>query len=305
MGKKLTPNQQEFQRQTKRINDMMRQMEMVGYRFHSSPIEDAPERVSSKRIAELQAITPQSLKKYAHLPERKPPSIPKPPNGEAPHHRPSHLSEDDKGTGIDRRGGHGNPANLQHTGNPHGNPANLQHTGNPANLRPHPENLRHGGGNMGGGRVNKPRTKDTDLYGIIYSAFWETIDYDFKSAYGQTGRDTVAEWANHMIDKYGEEMFVIGLNVAASDGHVLSTEMMYDDALRLDFFMEVVKAINDQLGQHTGFEDRHENELLNRRDLGHYYGTNPAITLNERLNDITADSRYQQGEEENYYKDWD
>ena len=100
-------------------------------------------------------------------------------------------------------------------------------------------------------------------------------------------------------------MFVIGLNIAASDGHVLSTEMMYDDALRLDFFMEVVKAINDQLGEHTGFEDRHETELFNRRDLGQYHGTNPAMTLNERINELTADSRYQQGEEENYYTDWD
>ena len=313
MGKKLTPNQAEFERQTKRIRDMMKGMEGQGYKFSRSPIDDLPQRVSAKKISELQSVTPDTLKQYADKPDNKPPKVGSQTAEEAPRRRTSHLSEDETSTGIGRRGGNhnGNPANLQHNGNPanlqhNGNPANLQHKGNPANLKPHPENLKphpenlKAGGNKGSKRSNQKSPKDTDLYGIIYTSFWDTIEYDFKSVYGQTGRDIVADWANYMIDKYGEEMFVIGLNIAAADGHVLSTEMMYDDALRLDFFMEVVKAINDQLGETTSFEDSHSMRVLNDRESMSIYGT-----VNYKLNEISADSRYQQGEEENYYNDWD
>ena len=338
MGKKLTPNQAEFERQTKRIRDMMKGMEGQGYKFSRSPIDDLPQRVSAKKISELQSVTHDTLKRYADKPDNKPPKVGSQTAEEAPRRRTSHLSEDDTSTGVGRRGGNhnGNPANLQHNGNPenlqhNGNPANLQHKGNPANLKPHPENLKHKGnpenlkrkGNPanlqphpenlkphpenlkpGGKKGSKRRTrkspKDTDLYGIIYSTFWDIIEYDFKSVYGQTGRDIVAEWAKYMIDKYGEEMFVIGLNIAAADGHVLSTEMMYDDALRLDFFMEVVRAINNQLGEKTSFDDSHSMRVLNDRESMSIYGT-----VNYKLNEISADSRYQQGEEENYYNDWD
>ena len=338
MGKKLTPNQAEFERQTKRIRDMMKGMEGQGYKFSRSPIDDLPQRVSAKKISDLQSVTPDTLKRYADKPDSKPPKVGSQTAEEAPHRRTSHLSEDDTSTGVGRRGGNhnGNPENLQHKGNPanlqhNGNPENLKHKGNPANLTPHPENLQHkgnpanlkhkgnpanltphpenlhphpenlkAGGKKGSKRHTRKSPKDTDLYGIIYSSFWEIIEYDFKSVYGQTGRDIVADWANYMIEKYGEEMFVIGLNIAAADGHVLSTEMMYDDALRLDFFMEVVKAINDQLGEITSFEDSHSMRVLNDRESMSIYGT-----VNYKLNEIAADSRYQQGEEENYYNDWD
>ena len=401
MGKKLTPNQAEFERQTKRIRDMMKGMEGMGYKFSRSPIDDLPQRVSAKKISELQSVTTDTLKRYADKPDNKSPKVGSQAAEEAPHRRTSHLSEDDTSTGVGRRGGNhngnhanlqhngnsenlqhkgnpenlqhkgnpenlqhkgnpanlqhkgnpanlqhkgnpanlqhkGNPANLQHKGNPanlqhKGNPANLQHKGNPANLKPHPENLKHKGnpenlkrkgnpanlqphpenlkphpenlkpgGKKGSKRSSRKSPKDTDLYGIIYSSFWDIIEYDFKSVYGQTGRDIVADWANYMIEKYGEEMFVIGLNIAAADGHVLSTEMMYDDALRLDFFMEVVKAINDQLGETTSFEDSHSMRVLNDRESMSIYGT-----VNYKLNEIAADSRYQQGEEENYYNEWD
>ena len=315
MGKKLTPNQAEFERQTKRIRDMMKGMEGAGYKFSRSPIDDLPQRVSAKKIAELQSVTPDTLKRYADKPDTKPPKVGSQTAEEAPHRRTSHLSEGDSSTGVGRRGGNhnGNPANLQHNGNPanlqhkgnpanlqhNGNPANLQHKGNPANLKPHPENLKPGG-KKGSKRHTRKSPKDTDLYGIIYSSFWEIIEYDFKSVYGQTGRDIVADWANYMIEKYGEELFVIGLNIASADGHVLSTEMMYDDALRLDFFMEVVKAINDQMGETTSFEDSHSMRVLNDRESMSIYGT-----VNYKLNEIAADSRYQQGEEENYYDDWE
>ena len=365
MGKKLTPNQAEFERQTKRIRDMMKGMEGQGYKFSRSPIDDLPQRVSAKKISELQSVTPDTLKRYADKPDNKPHKVGSQAAEEAPHRRTSHLNEDDTSTGVGRRGGNhngnpanlqhngnpanlqhkGNPANLQHNGNPDnlqhkGNPANLQHKGNPANLQPHPENLQHKGnpanlqhkGNpanlkphpenlqphpenlkAGGkkGKRKKRRNKknptqhtnsnaqsaqNTDMYGMILHSFWEVVNYDFKSVYGQQGRDIVADWANGLIGEYGEEMFVKALKEAADNGKVLTTEMMYDDTMRLDFFLEVVDSIHKLLGDETSFDERENTIKSNSRD---------GRTLNERINEITADARYQRGEEENYYDDWD
>ena len=347
MGKKLTPNQAEFERQTKRIRDMMKGMEGQGYKFSRSPIDDLPQRVSAKKISELQSVTHDTLKRYADKADNKSPKVGSQAAEEAPHRRTSHLSEDDTSTGVGRRGGNhnGNPSNLNHNGNPanlqhKGNPANLQHNGNPANLTPHPENLQHKGnpanlkhkGNPanlkphpenlkphpenlkpGGkkGKRKKRRKKknptqhinnnaqsaqNTDMYGMILHSFWEVVNYDFKSVYGQQGRDIVADWANGLIGEYGEEMFVKALKEAADNGKVLTTEMMYDDTMRLDFFLEVVDSIHKLLGDETSFDERENTIKSNNRD-GH--------TLNERINEITADARYQRGEEENYYDDWD
>lgn len=65
MPKKLTPNQQEWNRQVNRIKNFIRNAQKRGFRFDDSLIPTKPEVITKKRLQEIKSITPQKLYREA------------------------------------------------------------------------------------------------------------------------------------------------------------------------------------------------------------------------------------------------
>ena len=65
MPKKLTPNQQEWNRQVNRINNFIRNAQKRGFRFDDSLIPTKPKVITKKRLQEIKSITPQKLYREA------------------------------------------------------------------------------------------------------------------------------------------------------------------------------------------------------------------------------------------------
>ena len=61
---KLTPNQQEFERQIRRIKRLMRQSEKEGITFMRSPLPERPKRITKSRLELIKRITKQIVKEY-------------------------------------------------------------------------------------------------------------------------------------------------------------------------------------------------------------------------------------------------
>lgn len=61
---KLTPNQQEFEKQIKRIKRIMRQAEKEGITFMRSPLPERPKRITKQRLELISRIKKQTVQEY-------------------------------------------------------------------------------------------------------------------------------------------------------------------------------------------------------------------------------------------------
>lgn len=61
MPKKLTPNQQEWNRQVNRIKNFIRNAQKRGFRFDDSLIPTKPKVITKKKLQEIKSLTPQKL----------------------------------------------------------------------------------------------------------------------------------------------------------------------------------------------------------------------------------------------------
>lgn len=65
MPKKLTPNQQEWNRQVNRIKNFIRNAQKRGFRFDDSLIPTKSKVITKKRLQEIKSLTPQKLYREA------------------------------------------------------------------------------------------------------------------------------------------------------------------------------------------------------------------------------------------------
>lgn len=61
MARKLTPNQQEWKKQLKRLHQFIRRAEKRGYTFPDDVIPETPTRITKKQLSKIQGINPQAL----------------------------------------------------------------------------------------------------------------------------------------------------------------------------------------------------------------------------------------------------
>lgn len=61
---KLTPNQQEFERQLRRIKRLMRESEKEGITFMRSPLPERPKRITKQRLELISRIKKQTVQEY-------------------------------------------------------------------------------------------------------------------------------------------------------------------------------------------------------------------------------------------------
>lgn len=65
MAKKLTKNQQEYQKQIARLKRAIRKLEKEGYKFTEDIIPKVPQRVTKKSLQQISSIKPKQLKELA------------------------------------------------------------------------------------------------------------------------------------------------------------------------------------------------------------------------------------------------
>lgn len=67
MVTKLTPNQQEWKKELKRLQQFIRRAEKRGYTFPEDVIPETPKRITKKRLSEIKGINPQTLYSQAEF----------------------------------------------------------------------------------------------------------------------------------------------------------------------------------------------------------------------------------------------
>ena len=61
MVTKLTPNQQEWKKEVKRLRQFMRRAEKRGYTFSGDVIPETPARITKKQLSKIKGLNPQTL----------------------------------------------------------------------------------------------------------------------------------------------------------------------------------------------------------------------------------------------------
>ena len=61
MAKNITPNQQEWEKELKRLNQFIKRAEKRGYIFDEKIIPETPQRITKKKLSEIKEINPDVL----------------------------------------------------------------------------------------------------------------------------------------------------------------------------------------------------------------------------------------------------